>query len=109
MIGAKLLEQCLDNGLEFMRPLDQRRIDSRLMMMYKVAYELTAIPASFYFVRNKKWPSDISKQSKTITGSHSSPCLLSNGTPSLPTYGSFPPLHSLSLLSVRRSMSNQIL
>ena len=28
------------------RPLDQRRIDSRLVMMYKVTYDLVAIPAS---------------------------------------------------------------
>ena len=28
-----------------LRPLDQRRIDSRLLMMYKVTYDLVAIPA----------------------------------------------------------------
>ena len=32
------------------RPLDQRRIDSRLVMMYKVTYDLVAIPASDYLV-----------------------------------------------------------
>ena len=34
------------------RLLDQRCIDSRLIMMYKVTYDLVAIPASEYFVRN---------------------------------------------------------
>ena len=36
------------------RPLDQRRIDSRLVMMYKVTYDLVAIPASDYLVRNTR-------------------------------------------------------
>ena len=31
-------------------PLDQRRIDSQLVMMYKVTYDLVAIPASDYLV-----------------------------------------------------------
>ena len=35
-------------------PLDQRRIDSRLMMMYKVTYHLEAIPASLYHVPNTR-------------------------------------------------------
>ena len=35
-------------------PLDQRRIDSRLLMMYKVTYDLVAIPASDYLVRNAR-------------------------------------------------------
>ena len=35
-------------------PLDQRCIDSRLMMMYKVTYDLVAIPASLYLVRNTR-------------------------------------------------------
>ena len=33
-------------------PLDQRCIDSRLMMMYMVTYDLVAIPASLYLVQN---------------------------------------------------------
>ena len=33
-------------------PLDQRRIDNRLLMMYKVTYDLVAIPAPEYLVRN---------------------------------------------------------
>ena len=34
--------------------LDQRCIDSRLMMMYKVTYDLVAIAASLYLVRNTR-------------------------------------------------------
>ena len=34
------------------RPLDQRRIDSRLVLMYKVTYDLVAIPALDYLVHN---------------------------------------------------------
>ena len=33
---------------------DQRRIDSRLMMIYKVTYGLVAIPASLYLVRSTR-------------------------------------------------------
>ena len=36
------------------RPLDQRRIDSRLVMMYKVTYDLVAIPASDYLAQNTR-------------------------------------------------------
>ena len=36
------------------RPLDQCRINSRLVMMYKVTYDLVAIPASDYRVRNTR-------------------------------------------------------
>ena len=35
-------------------PLDQRRIDSRLLMLYKVTYDLVAIPASQYLTRNTR-------------------------------------------------------
>ena len=35
-------------------PLDQRRLDSRLLMMYKVTYDLIAIPAPEYLVRNTR-------------------------------------------------------
>ena len=34
-------------------PLDQRRIDSRLLMMYKVTYDLVAIPAPEYCSKHK--------------------------------------------------------
>ena len=36
------------------RPLDQRRIDSRLIMLYKVTHDLVAIPASQYLTRNTR-------------------------------------------------------
>ena len=35
-------------------PLDQRRIDSRLLMLYKDTYDLVAIPASQYLTRNTR-------------------------------------------------------
>ena len=35
-------------------PLDQRCIDSRFMMMYKVTYDLVAFPASLYLVGNTR-------------------------------------------------------
>ena len=68
------------------RPLDQRRIDSRLLMTYKVTYDLVAIPALEYLVRNTftLWPIDRSIHSKTITGSNFPPELSSTRTPSLP-------------------------
>ena len=43
----------IDEGLNW-RPLDLRRIDSRLIMLYKVTYDLVAIPASQYLTRNTK-------------------------------------------------------
>ena len=36
------------------RPLDQRRIESRLVMMYEVTDDLVAIPASDFLVRNTR-------------------------------------------------------
>ena len=36
------------------RPLDQRRIDSRLIMLYKVTYDLVAIPAFQYLIGNTR-------------------------------------------------------
>ena len=44
------------------RTLDQRRIDSRLVLLYKVTYDLVAIPASDYLIRNtrpKKSPDSV--------------------------------------------------
>ena len=57
------------------RPLDQRRIDSRLIMLYKVTYDLVAIPASQYLTRNTRlsrhiYHTDRFPLLKTITGSH---------------------------------------
>ena len=36
------------------RPLDKRRIASRLIMLYKVTYDLVAIPTSQYLTRNTR-------------------------------------------------------
>ena len=36
------------------RQLDQRSIDSRLVIMYKVTYNLDAIPASEYLIVNRR-------------------------------------------------------
>ena len=38
------------------RPLDQRRIDNRLIMLYKITYDLVAIPVAEYLVPNR-WES----------------------------------------------------
>ena len=37
-----------------LHPLEQRRIDSRFLMMYKVTYDLVAIPVPEYLVRNTR-------------------------------------------------------
>ena len=37
-----------------LRPVDQRLIDSRLLMMFKVTYDLVAIPAPEYLVRSTR-------------------------------------------------------
>ena len=37
-----------------LRTLDQRRIDSRLVLLYKVTYDHVAIPASDYLIRNTR-------------------------------------------------------
>ena len=39
--------------------LDQRLIDSRLVLVYKVTYDLAAIPASDYLIRNTRLSSRI--------------------------------------------------
>ena len=36
------------------RTLDQRRIDSRFVMLYKVTYDLVAIPAYAYLIPNRR-------------------------------------------------------
>ena len=43
------------------RLLDQCRIDSRLLVMYKVTYDLVAIPAPEYLVRNTRQSSQSQK------------------------------------------------
>ena len=36
------------------RPLDQRRTDRRLVLLYKVTYDIVAIPAGDYLIRNTR-------------------------------------------------------
>ena len=36
------------------RPLDQRRIDNSLIMLYKITYDLVAIPVAKYLVPNRR-------------------------------------------------------
>ena len=38
------------------RTLEQRRIDSRLTLMYKITYDLVAIPAADYLIPNTRQP-----------------------------------------------------
>ena len=41
--------------------LDQRRMDSQLVLLYKVTYDLVAIPASDYLIRNTAPLQEISR------------------------------------------------
>ena len=75
------------------RPLDQRRIDSQLVMMCKVTYDLVAIPASDNLVGNTRASRHIHplayRQIQTLKDYSRftfSPEQLSTGTPSLPTH-----------------------
>ena len=75
------------------RPLDQRRIDSRLLMMYKVTYDLVAIPAPEYLVPNTRQSRHIHslayRRIHTLKDYYRftfSPELSSTGMPSLPIY-----------------------
>ena len=38
------------------RTLEQRRIDSRLTLIYKITYDLVAIPAADYLIHNTRQP-----------------------------------------------------
>ena len=52
------------------RTLDQQRIDSRLVLLYKVTYHLMAIPASDYLMRNTR-PSSRNHPDSVPTDHHS--------------------------------------
>ena len=54
------------------RTLEQRRIDSRLILMYKITYDLVAIPAASPIT---PWHIDRFPPSVTITSTHSFPVL----------------------------------
>ena len=55
------------------RTLDQRRIDSRLVLLYKVTYDLVAIPASDYLIRNTR---PFKKSPDSVPTDHNSKRLL---------------------------------
>ena len=87
------------------RPLDQRRIDSRLVMVYKVTYDLVAIPASDFLVRNTRASRHIHpltyRQIQTLKDYYRftfSPEQLSTGKLSLLSYRPFLPWHSLAVM-----------
>ena len=93
------------------RPLDQRHIDSRFLMMYKVSYDLVAIPAPEYLVQNTRQPRHIHslsyRQIHTLKDYYRftfSLELSSTGTPSLPIYQFSIPWLSIATLSTRQSM-----
>ena len=73
------------------RTLEQRRIDSRLILMYKITYDLVAIPAADYLIPNTR-PSKSNHHfayrqippSVTITSTHSFPVLYSLECPRTP-------------------------
>ena len=90
------------------RPLDQRRIDSRLMMMYKVTNDIVAIQAPGYLVQNTRQSRHIQslvyRQIYALKDYYRftfSPELSSTGTQSLPIYQFFLPWLSLAMLSAR--------
>ena len=89
-------------------PLAQGCIDSRLMMMYKVTYDLVAIPASLYLVRNTRasrhTPSLAYRQIQTLKDYYRftffpRTIIFWNALPANLTYIPFPPWHSLAVLS----------
>ena len=90
------------------RPLDQRRINSRLILLYKVTYDLVAIPASQYFTRNTRLSRHIHplsyRQIPTLKDYYRftfSQDQLFIGMPCQPTYQFFPPWHSSAVLFAR--------
>ena len=89
------------------RPLDQRRIDSRLIM-YKATYDLVAIPASQYLTRNTRLSRHIHalsyRQIPTLKDYYRftfSQGQLFIGMPCQPTYQFFPPSRSSAVLFAR--------
>ena len=101
---------CMMKDLNW-RPLDQRRIYSRLLMMYKVTYDLVAIPAPECLVRNTRQSRHIHsltyRQIHTLKDYYRFTFpqeLSSTGTPSirsLPIYQFSLPSLSLAVLSAR--------
>ena len=89
-------------------PVDQRRIDSSLLMMYKVTYDIVAIPPPEYLVRHTRQSRHIHyRQIHALTDYYRftfSPGLSFTGTPSLHIYQFFLPWLSLAMLSTRCTM-----
>ena len=89
------------------RTLAQRRIDSRLVLLYKVTYDLVAIPAADYLVRNTR-PSTRThslayRQISTLEDYYKFtffPRTIPTGMPYQPTCLSSLPWHSLVQLSL---------
>ena len=89
-------------------PLDQRRIDSCLIMLYKVTYDLVAIPTSQYLTRNTRLSRHIHslsyRQIPTLKDYYRftfSQGQLFTGMLCQPTYQFFPPWHSSAVLFAR--------
>ena len=90
------------------RPLEQRRIDSRLIMLCEVTYDLVAIPASQYLTRNTRLSRHIHPLSyrqilnlKDYCRFTFSQSQLFIGMPCQPTYQSFPPWRSSAVMFAR--------
>ena len=90
-------------------PLDQRHIDCRLVMLYKVTYDLVAIPASNYLTPNRKQSRHIHslayRQIPTLKNYYiNTPSFLERsyiGMPSQLSYLYFLPWHSWVMLCAR--------
>ena len=84
---------------------DQRRSDCRLVMLYKVTYDLVAIPASDYLTPNRRQSrhihTDRYPHSRTTISTPSFPEQSYIGMPSQPSYHCFLPWHSLVMLCAR--------
>ena len=98
------------------RPLDQRRIYSRLVVLYKVTHDLVAIPASQYLTRNTRLSRHIHplsyRQISTLKNYYRfsfSQGQLFIGIRCQPTYQSFPPWRSSAALFAMSLLEHQFL
>ena len=96
------------------RPLEQRLIDSHLIMLYKVTYDLVAILTTQYLTHNTRLSRHIHvhllscRQIPTLEDYYRFtlfPRSIFIGMPCQPVYQSFPPWHSSAVLFARWSMS----
>ena len=93
------------------RPLDQRRIDNRLVMVYTVTYHLVSIPAYAYLIPNRRESKFIHplayKQIPTSTNYNKYsffPQTIEHGNAAQPALSCFLLWHSLVVLCVRWCM-----